>query len=138
MEKDLKDLAAGVQEMRSVAKRLMRWAEDLEKSLMPGQTARDEPVQQAVPVEVVPAEVALAETVPIEAAPAEDVPVKAPLTFAAVKKLLGDLSAEGYGPQIKALIESFGAMKLSDLPESCYAELMEAAGLLGKEDGHAG
>ena len=37
---DKKNLAAGIQEMRSVAARLLMWAEDLEKCGAHGETAR--------------------------------------------------------------------------------------------------
>ena len=107
---DKKNLAAGVKEMRSVAKRLLAWADDLEKA---GKN-EEEP----------------------EEAPAPKTPPK----LDEVKAFLTKKCAAGYSAQVKALIASFGASSLSGVPAESLAALMEAAQLLGEEgeDANAG
>ena len=106
MDVDKKDLAAGILEMRSVAKRLMEWADDMEKA----------------------------------AAPAADSAPAVP-TLAEVKAFLTGKCAAGYSAQVKALIASFGVSSLSEVPAEALGALMDAALLLGAEEGedlHAG
>lgn len=117
MEMDVKNLAAGIREMRSVAKRLMTWADDLEKA---GEEEK----------EVLPPEPAAAETAPAE----KDKPV----TRAEVKAFLTTLCAKGYSAQVKALIGSFGAASLSGVPDGELDELFNAALLLGAEEDSGG
>ena len=122
MEK--KNLAAGVKEMRSVAKKLLAWADDLEKAGKKegaedaGGADRGEP----------------AKDMKEETAPA------APPTLAAVKKFLSEKCAAGYSAQVQALIASFGAKTLSGVPEGSLGALLDAALLLGEEgeDANAG
>ena len=109
----LENLRAGVEEMRSVAQKLLVWADDLEKSF-----GRDAPVEEAVPVAEAP-----------ESAPAADKPV----TRAEVKSFLTTLCAKGYAAQVKDLIASFGAKTLSEVPDGSLAALMESAARLGGE-----
>ena len=113
---DKKNLAAGIKEMRSVAKRLMAWADDLEKSAV---SAEPEPVVAA------------------DAAPAV-APAAPPPTLAEVKAFLTGRCAAGYSAQVKALIASFGASSLSSVPEESLGDLMEAARMLGEGEGDAG
>ncbi len=108
----IKDLRAGIDEMRSVAQRLLSWAEDMERSLK-----NSEPAE----------------------APA---PEKPEVTRADLKALLTKRCAAGYSAQVKALIASYGASTLSAVPEEALGDLWDAALLLGEEerdgDGHAG
>lgn len=77
----LKELCTGVDEMRSVAQRLMKWADDLEQSF-----------QDSAPAETLVAEV-----------PVQDVPADPP-SRTDVKGLLTRLCAAGYSAQVKALM----------------------------------
>ena len=126
---DKKNLAAGVKEMRSVAKRLLAWADDLEKA---GKN-EEEPGK---PVETVKEAQASksAETVKEALTP------KTPPKLDEVKAFLTKKCAAGYSAQVKALIASFGASSLSGVPAESLAALMEAAQLLGEEgeDANAG
>ena len=114
---DKKNLAAGVKEMRSVAKKLLAWADDLEK-------AGKGEVQEAD------------ETVKEEPAPA------APPTLSEVKAFLTKKCAAGYSAQVQALIASFGVSSLSKVPAESLGALLDAALLLGQEESegeaHAG
>ena len=110
MRADKKNLAAGIREMRSVAKRLMAWADDLEKN---SGTGGVEAVEGAA--------VGIADS----AAP----------TRAEVKGLLAKLCAAGHSAQVKALIASCGVTSLSGVPEDALGDLWNAALLLeGEED----
>lgn len=121
---DKKNLAAGVKEMRSVAKRLLAWADDMEKA---GKNEEVETVKEAQASKS-------AETVKKAPAP------KAPPKLDEVKAFLTKKCAAGYSAQVKALIASFGASSLSGVPTESLAALMEAAQLLGEEgeDANAG
>lgn len=70
--------------------------------------------------------------------PAKEVPTKAEekapetdsvpgLSFEQVRVKLAEVSQKGKQKELKALITSFGAAKLSDILESQYAELLEKA-----------
>ena len=109
MAYDKKKLAAGVKEMRSVAKRLTTWADDLEKLL----TSENSEVNE-------------------DAGGSADIPT--PPTLAEVKNFLTKLCAAGYAPQVKALIASYGAASLSGVPAEALGDLMDAARLLGGEE----
>ena len=109
MAYDKKKLAAGVKEMRSVAKRLTTWADDLEKLL----TSENSEVSE-------------------DAGCSADTPT--PPTLAEVKNFLTKLCAAGYAPQVKALIASYGAASLSGVPAEALGDLMDAARLLGGEE----
>ena len=51
-------------------------------------------------------------------------------TLVDVRAKLGELQKSGKRDQVKELLKSFEAAKLSDVPEEKYAELMEKAGEL--------
>jgi hypothetical protein len=125
---DKKNLAAGVKEMRSVAKKLLAWADDLEKASAP-----------ASPDVAAPAVGGAAGVKPAKAVKEEPAP-DTPPTLAAVKKFLSEKCAAGYSAQVQALIASFGAKTLSGVPEGSLGALLDAALLLGEEgeDANAG
>lgn len=50
----------------------------------------------------------------------------------AVRKMLAKKSAEGYTPQVKALLHKFGAEKLSDVDPKDYEDLYYSAKGLGQ------
>ena len=131
----MEGLRAGVAEMRSVAQRLNQWADDLEASFQDQKTDA--------------AEVHAPEPVPAEkkkrAAKSEDTkPAAAPekgkaLTLPEVRAVLAEKCAEGFGTQVKAFIESYGAASLKGVPEEKYEELLEAVRNLGSDgDADAG
>ena len=66
---------------------------------------------------------------PAPAAPSETPPPKNPSspTMAEVRVLLADLCSSGYRDQVKALIASYGAKSLKDVPPGSYDEVMAAA-----------
>ena len=101
--KNVESLRAGIGEMRSVAQRLLRWAEDMEASLQ-GETQGE--AEQG----------------------AEE---KKPLTLPEVRAALAEKCAAGFGAQVKGLIESYGVSSLKDVPEGKYGELLETAANLG-------
>jgi len=131
-----KNLAAGVKELRSVAKRLMAWADDLEKA----GTNREAPENEsssAVTDVAVPADPGADVEKPAETVKEEPAP-KAPPKLDDVKAFLTKKCAAGYSAQVKALIASFGATSLSGVPAESLAALMEAAELLGEGEENAG
>lgn len=123
---DKKNLAAGVKEMRSVAKRLLAWADDLEKA---GKN-EEEPVETVKEAQASKS----AETVKEALTP------KTPPKLDEVKAFLTKKCAAGYSAQVQALIASFGAKTLSGVPEGSLGALLDAALLLGEEgeDANAG
>lgn len=129
-----KDLAAGVKQMRSVAKLLTQWAGDLEASAggvsaAVGGTASDTGAGVAVGIG---ADVGSSSAAPAAVPPAA--PAPAP-TLSEVKKYLTEKCAAGYSAQVKAAIASFGVSSLSGVPAEKYAELMAlTAGIGGDAD----
>ena len=119
---DKKNLAAGVKEMRSVAKKLLAWADDLEKASAP-----------AAPAVAAPADGGADRGEPAKAVKEETAPA-APPTFHEIKALLTKKCADGYAAQVKALIASFGVSSLSKVPAEFFGELYDAALLLGQEE----
>ena len=126
----MEGLRAGVAEMRSVAQRLNQWADDLEASFQDQKTdAAEVPAPEPVP----------AEKKKRAAKPADPEPAAAPekgkaLTLPEVRAVLAEKCAEGFGTQVKALIESYGATSLKGVPEDRYEELLEAVKGLGDAD----
>ncbi len=132
----MEGLRAGVAEMRSVAQRLNQWADELEASF------RD----QEADVPEVPA----SEQSPAEKGKrAADSPGTEPaavkkkgktLTLPEVRAILAEKVAAGFGTQVKALIESYGAASLKGVPADRYEELLEAVKGLGDSGkyGHFG
>ena len=127
-----KDLRGSIEKMREVAELLSGWADDMERSLekktvrkTAGTVAEDADAASA-PASVEVAEPAVAEEPAVPAVPV------AP-SFEEVRGLLAAKSAAGCRTQVLALIRSYGAEKLSEVDPAHYAELMEAAALLGGE-----
>jgi hypothetical protein len=131
-------LRAGIAEMRTVAQRLNQWADDLEASFR-GQEAPEREVPPAEPVQPgkrKKAEEGKKSTGSTEAAGAvEPEPEAKPLTLPEVRAILAGKCAAGFGTQVKALIESYGASSLKGVPPEKYEELLEAVAPLGAEDG---
>ncbi len=125
----MEDLRAGVAEMRSVARRLNQWADDLEASFR----GQGEEPTTAGGGNIVRAEVSRNKqapqcgVAPIEAA-------EKPLSLPEVRAILAEKCAAGFGTQVKALIESYGASSLKGVPAERYGELLEAVKGLGDAD----
>ena len=128
MEK-MESLRAGVAEMRSVAQRLNQWADDLEASFR-GQEAPEREVPPAEPVQPgkrKKADEGKKSTGSAEAAGAVvPEPEAKSLTLPEVRAILAGKCAAGFSTQVKALIESYGAAFLKEVPAEKYEELLEA------------
>ena len=129
MEK--KNLAAGVKEMRSVAKKLLAWADDLEKAGK--KEGAEDAGTPSTPAVAAPADGGAGRGEPAKTVKEETAPA-APPTFHEVKALLTKKCADGYAAQVKALIASFGVSSLSKVPAEFFGELYDAALLLGQEE----
>ena len=124
---------AGIAEMRSVAQRLNQWADDMERSFQareapPGEAPAADAVQPEPGAEKAegPAGAGGAEAAVGKAAEAKKEP-----TLPEVRAILAGKCAAGFGTQVKALIESYGASSLKEVPAEKYEELLEAVGQLG-------
>lgn len=123
---DKKDLRNGVAVMRLVAQLLSEWADDMERAQEAGmkkKMAGTVPAAEEVPVSAPAPEEAAAETEDSPVAPAAPM---VPPDSAHVLALLTEKCAAGFGTQVQALINSFGAGKFSDLDPGRYAELVSA------------
>ena len=135
MEK-MESLRAGVTEMRSVARRLNQWADDLEASFRNQETAAaevpaSEPVQAAGRKKNQSGKRTVAAA---EAEPAAAEEKKTPLTLPEVRAILAEKCAKGFSTQVKALIESYGVSSLKEVPAEHYEALVEAVKVLGDAD----
>ncbi len=120
-------LRAGVAEMRSVAQRLNQWADDLEASFC-------NPEADAPEVSASEPGSAEKEKTSADSSRLEPAAVKKKgkaLTLPEVRAVLAEKCAAGFGIQVKALIESYGAASLKGVPADRYEELLEAVKGLG-------
>ena len=125
-------LRAGIAEMRSVAQRLMTWADDLEASFRDQEAPKEEMdagKPAAAPRKKRAADQACAE-------PAAAAETRKALTLPEVRAVLAEKCAAGFGTQVKALVESCGASTLKGVPPEKYGELLEAVQELD-QDGDA-
>ena len=123
----MEGLRAGVAEMRSVAQRLNQWADDLEASFQ-GTEADATKVPAS---EQGPAEKKKRAAKPAGPEPAAAKEERKALTLPEVRTVLAGKCAAGFGTQVKALIESYGAATLKEVPAEKYEELLEAVAQLG-------
>jgi len=135
---DKKDLRGGIAKMREVAQLLTGWADDLEGSL---ETAKKKKVaaDKAVAADAAPAaeaSVPAAQAVPA-AEPVASAEPPAPPSTDEVRAVLAAKCAAGFKAQVQAVINSFGAEKLSGVAPEHYPALLEMVADLGGED-HAG
>lgn len=134
----MEGLCAGVTEMRSVAARLLSWADDLEASFQNKKTAEDEVEDAGTVCDQKGKSRGKGKAEPIET---EQVCMEQcgddkggkKFTLSEVRAFLAEKCAAGYGTQVKALIESFGVSSLGSVPAESYAELVSAANGLGGE-----
>ena len=118
----MKELRTGVAEMRSVASRLLLWADDLEKSFHDSETAEGK-------VEGDGGE--SSGSVGSEPLPDPCTEKGKTLSLPEVRAILAEKCAAGFGEQVKALIASYGTSSLGSVPCERYGELVEAAEALG-------
>ena len=126
-------LRAGIVEMRSVAQRLNQWADDLEASFRDqeapaGEVPASEPQQAPDREKIVGAKKAVRKETEEPAAVKEE---RKALSLPEVRAILAEKCAAGFGTQVKALIESYGAASLKGVPPEKYEELLEAVRELG-------
>ncbi len=126
----MESLRAGVAEMRSVAQRLIQWADDLEKSFR-DQEAHEEKDDAGGPVSASGKKKAADSAGALPAAAKEE---KKLLSLPEVRAILAEKCAAGFGTQVKGLIESYGAASLKEVPPDKYLELLEAVKGLGDAD----
>lgn len=130
-------LRAGAKEMRSVAQRLNQWADDLEASFQDHETPEKE-VPASVPVQPGKRKKAdgRKDAAPGgEAAAGTTEKAEKPLILPEVRSVLAGKCAAGFSTQVKALIESYGASSLKEVPAEKYGELLEAVAGLGADTG---
>ena len=137
-----KDLRGGAEKMREVAQLLCLWAEDLEAvAEKKGRKKMTELVEEPAAEASAPAEADVAEAAaPVPASEpvqAEEAVAQVEIKYEDLRGLLAEKSAAGYRTQVLALINSFGAEKLSEVDSAHYADLWDAAVGLGG-DGDAG
>lgn len=63
----------------------------------------------------------------------ESKPGEKPVTLEAIRAVLADKSRSGLTAQVRALIEKYGASKLSEVDPGNYKALMAGAEVLGNE-----
>lgn len=126
----MEGVRAGIAEMRATARRLNQWADDLEASFQ-NREASEEKVDAGNTAETEKEKEASSGRTPAE--PAADEKKGKALTLPEVRAVLAEKCAAGFGTQVKALIESYGAVSLKDVPADKYGELLETAALLGGE-----
>lgn len=61
-----------------------------------------------------------------------DVPGEKPVSFEEVRTVLAGKSSEGFGSQVRELIHSYGAAKLSEVDPSHFTELLAKAQEIGR------
>lgn len=127
----MEDLRTGIAEMRSVALRLTRWADDLEASFQ-DRKASEKKMEDGKPAAAETKKKPAAAKAPAEPAAVEK--TGKTLTLPEVRAILADKCAAGFGTQVKALIESYGASSLKGVPAEKYEELLEAVKGLGDAD----
>ena len=128
--KKMDGLRAGVAEMRSVARRLNEWADELEASFCDPETdAKEVSAPKPGPTEKEEGTANSAKVKP-EAAPEKGKAFSLP----EVRAILAEKCAAGFAAQVKALIESYGASTLKEVPPDKYGELLEAVKGLGDSD----
>ena len=121
-------LRAGIVEMRSVAQRLNQWADDLEASFR-GQEAPAGEVPASEPQQAPDREKNVGHKKAVRKGAEEPAAVKEErkaLSLPEVRAILAEKCAAGFGTQVKALIESYGAASLKGVPPEKYEELLEA------------
>ena len=110
----MNELSQAITELRDCGKALMNMADSLQEifSTPVNEPAAENPVQK--------------EPEKREAS----APAKPALTFTDVRKLLSQKSRAGHTAEVKALLQKYGADKLSELSENHYADVAAEAEVL--------
>ena len=110
----MNELSQVINELRDCGKALMNMADSLQEifSSPVNEPAAESPVQK--------------EPEKREAS----APAKPALTFIDVRKLLSEKSRAGHTAEVKALLQKYGAEKLSELSENHYAAVIAEAEVL--------
>ena len=124
----MEGLRTGIAEMRSVAQRLIQWADDLEQSFRNQETPKKE-VDAGKPAPAERTKKAAADKAAAEPAATEK--AGKTLSLPEVRAELAEKCAAGYSTQVKTLIESYGVSSLKEVPAEKYGELLEAVRGLG-------
>ena len=66
-----------------------------------------------------------------QVADALDKSTEKPVTFTEVRTILADKAGKGFADEVKELIKKHNASKLSDIPESEYADVVKEAEAIG-------
>lgn len=66
-----------------------------------------------------------------QVADALDKPTEKPITFIEVRTILAEKAGKGFADEVKALIKKHNATKLSDIPETEYADVVKEAEAIG-------
>lgn len=61
----------------------------------------------------------------------EEIPTEKPVTFVEVRTILAEKAGKGFADEVKALIKKHNAEKLSDIPETEYADVIKEAEGIG-------
>ena len=109
-------LRVGIAEMRTVAQRLNQWADDLESSFR----SQEAPEVKVDVGELVPASKEEGTADQAGAEPAAAPETGKTLSLPEVRAVLAGKCAEGFGTQVKALIQSYGASTLKEVPAEKY------------------
>ena len=126
----LEELRAGVADMRMVAQKLSKWANDLEEYFQKTETPPAEAAAETAPAEKKKASAGRKKPEPA-AAPVQENPEPAPLSYEDAREILSDRCAAGYSAQVKSLIESYGVNSLKKVPPEHYRALVDAVSRLG-------
>lgn len=110
----MNELSQVITELRDCGKALMNMADSLQEifSTPVNEPAAENPVQKEHEKREAPA------------------PAKPALTFIDVRKLLSEKSRAGHTAEVKALLQKYGADKLSELSENHYAAVVAEAEVL--------
>lgn len=132
---DKKDLRGNLVRMREVAELLSAWADDMEKALADADAGDGAAgVSASSPSASVcgsSSAAGVSSGSPAGVSPVALIPLPKEMTFGPVREYLGKVSAAGFKTQVQALINSFGAVRLSKLDPAHFPALVEAVSMLG-------
>ncbi len=121
MNSAFEEIAAAYEAQAAAASNLAAAFRDLAKA----ETTGAEPPKKKATAKTKPTETPPAK--PEEAPPSN---AKSPVSLEDVRRVLAQKSVDGHTEEVRALIERYGAKKLSDLGSECYEPLlMEAEGI---------
>lgn len=133
---DKKDLRGNLVRMREVAELLSAWADDMEKALADadagdGAAGASDGAASGASSSSAAVSSSVSSGSPAGVSPVALIPLPKEMTFGPVREYLGKVSAVGYTTQVQALVNSFGAVRLSKLDPVHFPALVEAVSMLG-------